>query len=319
MPPSTATAYSAGSIPALSGVLMQIVADGGARHGFGHVGRCLALWEAMDGAASFALGEPSVDSFLSARGAAPAADAGDAPVVLLDRVEPTDAAQVRALQQTGRRVVLLDDRGAGRMVADLVVDPPTASGWPPAGPNRLAGFEHVLLRREVSKARRASSPSEVLLALGGSDPTGLTPLLAAALADAGVALAVNLGPGYGAERDLPGRVLDAPEQFAGELAGARLLVASYGHALLEAAHLGVPAVVVVTRADHLEHATAFVGHGTAELVDMSDGARPAELAALVQALLADGDRAGALAARGRALVDGRGARRVAAAIRALVS
>ena len=315
----TPTAHPSQQGRALTRALVQIVADGGPRHGFGHVGRCMAVWEAMEGDAAFAPGEPAVTAFLRARGATPSAAADDAPVVLLDRVEPTDADHVAALQAAGRRVALLDDRGDGRLRADLVVDPPTAAGWPPAGPHRLAGFEHVLLRREVREAVRGAQPDGVLLALGGSDPTGLTPPLAGALAAAGVTLTVNLGPGYGAGRDLPGRVLDAPAAFVGELAAARLLVASYGHALLEAAHLGVPAVVVVTRPDHLAHAAAFVANGTAELLDMSDAARPAELAARVGELLDDEQRLGAMAARGRALVDGAGAGRVAAALRSLVS
>jgi spore coat polysaccharide biosynthesis predicted glycosyltransferase SpsG len=299
--------------------ILEIAVDGGPSYGYGHVGRCLALWEALDGEAFFSVSDPSIDRFLRHRGAVTrdALDAPDVPVALLDRVEPTSAGEVLRLQAAGRRVVLLDDRGDGREVADLVVDPPTAAAWPPAGGRRLDGFEHVLLRREVLEAKRAGAPESVLLALGGSDPGGMTPVLATALASTGASLAVNLGPGYGGNRDVPGRVLESPDDFVGELAGARLFVSAYGHSLLEAAHLGVPAVIAVTRPEHSEHAAAFAAEGSAELVDMSGGARPEELVQVVSALVADPSRLDALSERGRILVDGGGAKRVAQAIRSL--
>lgn len=318
MSSSTSTAYPAVRSHAAAQPLLEIAADCGPVVGYGHVGRCLALCEAMEGDAAFAVADAEVEHFLRARGM-PTIGAADAPVVLVDGAGPTSAGRVRALRREGRHVVLLDDLGTGRAVADLVIDPPTAAAWPPAGGRRLAGFEHVLLRREVREARREAGATEVLLALGGSDPRGLTPLLATALDAASVPVAVNFGPGYRASREIPGRLLDDPLAFVGELASTRLLIASYGHALLEAAHLGVPALIVVTRPDHVEHATAFARNATAEILDMSAGARPAELARLVATLVADEARLRALADRGRALIDGHGARRVAAAIRSLVA
>jgi UDP-N-acetylglucosamine:LPS N-acetylglucosamine transferase len=74
-------------------------------------------------------------------------------------------------------------------------------------------------------------------------------------------------------------------------------------------------VIVVTRADHREHAAAFAAHGTAQLVDMSEGPRPDELVELVSETITRPERLESMAARGRALVDGRGAQRVAQAIR----
>jgi hypothetical protein len=317
MPATTTTDYPASGGAHPRRALVEIVADGGAALGYGHVGRCLAVWEALDGDAVFAVAEPAVAAFVRARGA-PAGAAPTAPIVLLDRAEPTTAEQVAALQATGRRVVLLDDLGAGRAVADLVVDPPTAARWPPTGQPRVGGFEHVLLRREVRAARRAGEPRGALLALGGSDPAQLTPGLAAALAGAGVEeLVVNLGPGYGGAVPAGVTLLRDPAAFVATLAATGLLIAAYGHALLEAALLGVPAVIVVTRVEHREHAAAFAAHGTALIIDMSDEPRPLELAELVTAAIARPERLQAMAARGPALVDGRGAERVAAAIRAL--
>jgi hypothetical protein len=243
---------------------------------------------------------------------------GAAPVVLIDRREPTSAAAVRALQDAGRRVALLDDRGTGRMLADLVIDPPTAAAWPPAGGRRFDGFEHALVRAEVVAARDTSVVGgPVLLGIGGSDPAGLTVPLAAALAE--FDLEVNCGPGYRGERPAHGRLLGSPAEWIGALARASLVVCGFGHSLLEAACLGVPAIAVVFIRDHVEHARAFAAAGTAVTIDMTGGPRPDALAALAGDLLADRDRLAAMGARGRALVDGLGGERVALALRALAT
>jgi spore coat polysaccharide biosynthesis predicted glycosyltransferase SpsG/SAM-dependent methyltransferase len=306
--------------------VLQIIADGGPQLGYGHVGRCLAIAEKFGGDAVFTVDDESLIGFIVAHGGR--ALAANAPVVLIDRRAPTDAIEVHALRDAGQRVVLLDDSGTGRDVADLVIDPPTAAAWPPTRTPRLAGFEHVLLRHEVRDAAQAqrdntdrpAQAQRVLLAMGGSDPTGATRPLAGALAEAGgIDITVVLGPGYRGSRPEVGTVLDRPELFVPTLAAADLFVASYGHALLEAAHLGVPAIAVVLLPEHRRHAEAFCANGTAVMLDMSDGLRPEALVGLVHELQASRARRSALADRGRQLIDGRGAERVAHAIRALAS
>jgi len=297
--------------------LVEIVADGGHAVGFGHVGRCLAIAEALAGEAAFTVSDPDAAAFVRQRGGRLAGD-DRAPVVLLDRRAPTPAAEVRTLQGQGRRVALLDDAGEARALADLVIDPPTAAAWPPTPAWRLAGFEHVLLRADVRDARAgAVGGDRVLLGMGGSDPAGLTPPLAAGLAAAGLPLDVARGPGYRGADPAHGRLLPSPAAWPTALARAALVVCGFGHSLLEAAYLGVPAIAVVFLPEHREHARAFAAHGTATTLDMTAGPRPEALAALAAVLLADPAQREAMAARGRALIDGRGAERIAAGLRAL--
>ncbi len=282
-----------------------ISVDGGPQSGYGHVGRCLALWDELGGACVFAVSEPGVAGYLHERGVALAAGT-DAPasVIVFDHARSVDAEEVLRRQRAGSRVVLVDDAGPGRALADVVVDPPTGPYWPPSGGRRLAGFEHALLRRDI----RAASPMGgvgVLVSLGGSDPTRLTPRVIDALETAGLSAQAALGPGY--IGPAPARVA-APADWPLALAGARLLVTRFGHTLLEAAHLGVPAVALAVDERDRAEAQAFAAHGSARWLESEDSAG---LVALVAELLDDDAARVEMSRRGRNLVDGLGARRVA--------
>lgn len=298
---------------------IEISVDGGPQLGFGHIGRCLAIWEELGDGAAFRVSDASAEDYLRARGVPVADVAGDPRVVVLDRAAPVSREDVAAELAAGRRVCLVDDMGDGRALANLVVDPPTAREWPAAAGRRLAGFEHVLLRSDVRAAQPLEAASgRVVVGIGGSDPNGLTPVLAEALEAAGIPVLVALGPGYRGARPRAGELLPGPEAWGPAVAGARAVVTGFGHSLLEAAHLGTPAVAAVFMAEHLDDARSFVGNGTAEYVDMTNGPEPAELVARVTRIL-DTPAGDAMRRRGPALIDGRGAERVARAIEALLA
>jgi hypothetical protein len=298
--------------------LVLFLLDGGAQVGFGHVGRCLALWEELENRAAFAIEDPGIVRLLEALGVRLVPPGIPAPVALVDRRAPTGAGEMARIRAAGRRVCLLDDPGEGRASADLVIDPPTGCSWPPAGGRRLAGFEHVLLRRDVRAAATRPRPGvEVLLSMGGSDPEGLTPALAHALQAAGLAVLTVLGPAYQGPAPA-GELLDSPADWPHALAGARLLVGRFGHTLLEAAHLGTPTLAVATNARAGKQALAFAAYGTIDAILVEGPEDAPTVAERALTLLADTTRLAAMATRGRELVDGRGAARVAAALRELV-
>jgi spore coat polysaccharide biosynthesis predicted glycosyltransferase SpsG len=298
-------------------LLVAILADGGARLGFGHIGRCLAIIEQLDGRAAFAVRDPDVARVLESRGIPLVAADAPARVLLVDRRDPTGAQEADRMRASGRRVCLLDDPGDGRMRADLIVDPPTARSWPPWGGRRLAGFEHALLRRELrAAAGHGLGGVEVLLSMGGSDPEGLTPVLARALRAVGISVLSVLGPTYQGPEPV-GEVLTDPQDWPRALAGAHLLVGRFGHTLLEAAHLGTPALALSTSADSAIAAAAFAEHGTALTLHVARPSAAGEVAARALALLSDGERLEGMSRRGRELVDGRGPGRVAAALQEL--
>ncbi|HXA53449.1 MAG TPA: hypothetical protein VNV37_01105 [Solirubrobacteraceae bacterium] len=299
--------------------LVVVHTEGGPGIGLGHIGRCLAIREELGDGVAFAVDGPGSAELLAARGIAPVPPGTPAPVVLIDRRTPTAPEAVTRLQAEGRRVCLLDDPGPARARADLVIDPPTGCSWPPASGRRLAGFEHALLRAEIRAATsQPRSGVEVLLNMGGADPEGLTPALARALRAAGLTVLTALGPAYrGPGPD--GDVLGSASEWPAALAGARLLVGRFGHTLLEAAHLGTPVLAIATDGRTGADAHAFAAHGT---IDAIEGGGPEDVQTVAEragTLLADDARLAAMAARGRALVDGRGATRVATALQELAA
>jgi UDP-2,4-diacetamido-2,4,6-trideoxy-beta-L-altropyranose hydrolase len=291
--------------------------DGDRQLGFGHVGRCLALWDELEDQAAFAIEDPDIARVLNTLGVRLAAPNLPAPVVLVDRHAPTGADEMGRIRASGSRVCLLDDSGEARASADLVIDPPTGCSWPPSAGRRLSGFEHVLVRRDVRAAAEHPRPAvEVLLSMGGSDPEGLTPALARALQSMGASVLSVLGPAY--RGPVPaGAVLDSPDEWPRALAGAQLLVSRFGHTLLEAAYLGTPSLTLATNERAADEAQAFAAYGTTEAVRVRGPNDARAMAERALALLADGSRLAAMTNRGRELIDGRGAVRVATALREL--
>lgn len=98
--------------------------------------------------------------------------------------------------------------------------------------------------------------------------------------------------------------------------GATVAVASLGVTAYELAACGVPAVLLSLTDDHAESASAFAAADIAISLGVHAGVADSAIADGVAALLADGARRAAMGARARALVDGRGAARIAAEIAA---
>jgi UDP:flavonoid glycosyltransferase YjiC (YdhE family) len=128
----------------------------------------------------------------------------------------------------------------------------------------------------------------------------------------------DLLPGFGPvgfEAGGPGFRVANPDEAAARMAGAHLAVSAAGTTALELAFLGVPSVLVAVAANQRPTARALAERGAA--VDLGDlrllGAET--LRSAVLRLLASPDTRRSMRERGRAILDGRGVERVAAALR----
>lgn len=218
----------------------------------------------------------------------------------------------------GRRgpVTVIDDGGRrGRYDAAWVLDQNLGADDGPYGDRPstcrlLLGTRYALLRDDVTAGRpeavpdRSGAPARLLVALGGAPSDA-----ARAVFDA-VASPERLGE-LGLERvDLAG-----VSNVGSVLAGVDLALSAAGSTVWELAAWGIPTVAVVI-ADN-QRVVARRAGAAGLVVDGGDteDLDPDELYAVLSGLVADRDRRQALAERAWTTVDGRGAARVAAALR----
>ncbi|MBI3463390.1 MAG: glycosyltransferase [Planctomycetes bacterium] len=325
--------------------------DGGPVIGMGHVTRCLALAEeltrnhrcraefavAHDRVATEQIGEagyrvhqvpwqhtaahePKWIKIVAAR--------CGAPLVVCDVREGLDLRGLLWLRRAGLSVVLLDDSSERRLAADLAFYPPMPQlqrlDWRGFSGHGYGGWKWVVLRRQFTGRRRevAGGPPMILLSAGGADPAGITLELVDALerVEGPMDPVVVLGSAYRQAQKLSRRLRRARHRYrvlshvadmAALMAQADLAVVSFGMTAYELAAMGVPAIYVALSDDHADSASTFQQAGMGINLGVHQRVKPDDIAAVIRQLLGDPKQVAAMSARGRSLIDGRGAERVA--------
>lgn len=300
----------------------------GPRLGFGHLRRATVL--------AGLIGRPCA---LSVRGAAgvrpPWREAPKTPAAALETLRPRvlviddpDAGRARPWLHAARRAGIpcasVHDIGLAPIASDLAVDGSLIRqpSWPAHAVLEGPAFAVLGLRAAARLRPRAVQRRvlRIVVSLGGGTHgrrlAAIAQALGTALPDA--QLVVPAGLHVDAERR--GRVaglemIAAPDGLGPVLAGADLAVLGGGVTLYEAAALGVPVIAVPVVAAQRPTVRAFVRHGLAVTVPSTHD--PVELGQLVarraRRLSVDPLRRQQMRARGPALIDGRGAARVARA------
>jgi len=328
-----------GDAPDRSVTLRAVLApDCGHGVGLGHLERMLALADALrpDTLASVVLPEDDAElrrrvedrghAVVAARGSA-----GDRIDAILAAGRPPDLLvldgyvfdvdmQERLRQQVPLTVV--DDLGHPA-VCDLGINPsPGGERLRPAGATSfLGGAAYALVRSAFMEARetvlrRGRARRTVLVSTGATDIDGIAANVSTRLLseDASVKIVRVVGPdAQHASPDDQERLhfLVAPASLAEALARTTIYVGAAGTTAVQAACVGIPAVINDAVPNQSAQAAALARAGCAVAVDSED------LADECIKLLDDPARCDVMADRGRALVDGRGASRVAEAVRHL--
>ncbi len=188
-------------------------------------------------------------------------------------------------------------------------------------PSRLlVGSRFTLVRDDVVALRR--SPPDVdgrvtLVAIGGTDPLRLTRTIAEHLTERADALTIVSSAidsdDLTALRALPGVRVDRGDLLDG-YAVADLAVIGGGVTMWEVARLGIPAVAAIVADNQRAGAIAAQRLGFLDAIDARGPDGREALLAAVDELLDDRSRRFAMSAAGRGLIDGRGAARVVEAI-----
>lgn len=259
-----------------------------------------------------------------------------ADLVVVDMLD-TPAAELEALASTGVPLVTMDDRGAGRRAADLLVnilveEPEPASLRPDA--RLLQGPAYVTLDPLFADAHDGPEPRDfgplrsVFVAMGGADAAGLTVKVAQALRLVEGLERVELvcGPAFPHRVELEAALTGAPwphemltrlPNLLGPYRRCDLAVVAGGLTMYEVCCVGAPALAVCQPIDHqLELADRLAAEGAMATVGWGADASAERIAAAVRALADPGARR-RMAERGPRIVDGRGTERVARALVAL--
>jgi spore coat polysaccharide biosynthesis predicted glycosyltransferase SpsG len=304
-----------------------LVGSAGPDEGRGHLSRLVTLAEVLGKRAAVFLelnrGSPTATERDRLAGAGVRPHRGVSPdAIVVDLPQPDDIAGRWAAE----RLVVFDDSHRLTDPAAVVVQPslPIWSGRAEVG-TVLAGYAYAPIRpslRGFPADRQPVEPAEVVVCFGGSDPhdvsARLAPAVAAAL-DRAARLTVILGGGYTGRLDegaVPAVVHD-PADLDERLARATLAVIGGGTMKFELAHLGVPSIVVAVADDQLAVGPPFATTGAARFLGDGRMVDPAAVGDVARTLLDDPAARRAMAAAGRAAVDGRGAERVADAVLAV--
>ena len=320
--------------------------------GIGHAMRCLALAEAWlegGGRVTFAMNEvpEAVARRIQRAGArvvrleTPAETARlarelDARFAVVDGYHLGAACQ-EALAGAGARLLVIDDAGETATSAAALVLNQNACATPAfyaaldPGPQLLLGPTFALLRREFRAVAAPRAVPElarrVLVTFGGADTANLAPRAIEALAPLdGFDVLVVAGTANARASELrapPGaratvHIEPAVEHIAEVMRSTDLAVIAAGSTSWELAALGTPMIAIVTAENQRGVATAIAELGLGEVLGFAENVSASAIREAVVRLAADASARRGMARRGQDLIDGCGAQRVCAALRAAV-
>ena len=320
--------------------------------GAGHVMRCLALAEWLREAGwriGFAVGKETVPTVptLAASGfrlcvlsdEEPEPEAlrqqasGRADLLIVDHYK-RNAAFETSCRSFANKILVLDDATGRDHDCDIVVDAAASNeecyaGHVPAHARVLTGLAYALVRRsfvthrEMSLARRDGRPvQEILVSCGATDPGNATAAALDSLDDvadniSSIVVLSSRAPNIDAVRkQLHGkaRLLTDVQDMAELMTNADLAIGASGSTAYERAVVGLPSILVTVADNQRGIARQMTEGGAALDGGMLDRGLVARLRTLLASLLSDPALRRRLAQAASALVDGRGALRIALAI-----
>lgn len=229
-------------------------------------------------------------------------------------------------------IAVVDDISDRRLAADRAYYPPVpqvdALSWSGSHCMVRAGWQWALLGASFPSAsadrpRPASALPSLLIAMGGSDPFGLTLRAAYALRrlDPVFRARFILGPGM-KNRDAVAReivalgsnfeTIEGADDLVTEYAAADMALAAFGVTAYELAATGVPAVYIGISPDHARSASAFEAAGMGVSLGVMSEISDQKIADGVWQLMHDPLRRRQMRAAGLLNIDGLGAHRIAA-------
>ncbi|HEX4117447.1 MAG TPA: NTP transferase domain-containing protein [Rhizomicrobium sp.] len=326
--------------------LALIRCDGGGKFGYGHVKRMVALARSLrdqEGVGvAFAL-HGSEDAAVPMRcagfettmvrdhAALLSLIASHKPdMLVLDGREGPSRAEVETLRRARIVTAIVDDASDARLACDFAYYPPVpqtqALDWKDASTIVRTGWEWALLglNPHLTPVRGPATPCQTLLvAMGGSDPQGLTLRAAHALVplERNVRVRFVIGSGMenaaGVARTVAAlksnfETIEGTDDLALAYASADLALCAFGVTAYELAAFGVPALYLGLTEDHVRSASAFDDAGMGVSLGLASAVTDKNILGQVKTLLDDPIQRLDMRTAALATLDGSGASRIAA-------
>lgn len=338
---------------ATAGALALIRCDGGGPFGYGHVKRMIVLARALrdrEGIGACFAVRGTADALEPIRRAGFAASLIDTrPDALGNVVEARrpdmlicDArgdlarGELDMLAHKVGLVAVNDDISERRLAADVAYYPDLPQAreldWSGSLCAPRIGWEWSLLgaNRTTGATRSQCTRPTLLVAMGGSDPHGLTLHAATALAKLNRTFRARFVIGQGmANKERVARAIvalspgfetiEGADDLATEYASADLALAAFGVTAYELAAFGVPALYLALTPDHARSASAFEKTGMGICLGLASSLTEDAICQAVAELLADAARRREMHMAGLMTIDGQGAARIAADLSALLA
>jgi len=331
----------------MKGPLIGVRTHGGPTVGLGHVRRCLALASALqrlhasvlfivsDDANTLSLIERHSFEHVSTDASHREPDATlqivrerNVAALITDSYD-IDRPYLAAVQPYVKPLVVLDDMADRSLPADMVVNAAIGAETLPYADlthaRLLLGSRYCLLREEFAhEPDRSIRPDvrRVLITIGGSDPSNLTSCLMHWVRQVlpCTQLDVVVGPFFNQPlevADIQAMLHHGPHNMRDLMLACDLAICSGGQTSLELAATGTPAVAIQAAENQTHNLMGLSRAGVLRLAGRSDDVDLENRVKVeLETLAHDAPRRAALSARGRALIDGCGADRVAQAIMA---
>jgi UDP-2,4-diacetamido-2,4,6-trideoxy-beta-L-altropyranose hydrolase len=242
------------------------------------------------------------------------------------------------IKNAGFRLLCIDDYGhAGRYYADFILNQNLSADmnlYPvrSARSKFLLGPRYVLLRREfwnwkAWKRRIPASAKRIIISMGGADQCNATLKIIRALADVEIPdmeVAVLLGPASthkeGIEAALraspfKSRILVAHHKMPEIMAWADMAIAAGGSTSWELAFMGVPSLLVIVAKNQEPICHKLEEAGVSRCLGWHDEVVSDVILRAIHGLAGDKKARISMSVKGRELIDGSGASRVARLLR----
>jgi len=291
-------------------ILIKTLGD--AKHGLGHVKRCLTL--------ARELRRRNVDVVFTTPDNTPGhkiisdaqlpirEEAGAAHALIIDVQHGPDRETLACAREHYPTVIniggvgwAMQDPDALNELVDLQIYQSVLVDAP-AHPRRLMGVEYVMINPEYATLMPDYERGWVVISMGGSDPHNLTGEAVKATNGIGRDVIDILGPAINTT---------APKSLRAFLRGASLSVIQLGMTAYESLAAGVPPLLVNLSPDHERTSVELERRGCAINLGLWNEFDPAALRDRVAWLVARPSELERMGKIGRGLVDGRGVLRVA--------